>query len=200
NQTTAPLYGLTASGTALTQVMLGADRPGYFTRAGFLGYFGTLREPDPIRRGAAIIRGIFGAADFSPPPGVMIPPLPDFVAGQTNRQRVTAATGPNTCGAACHDRFINPLGFAFENFDALGQVRTMDHGQAIDTTGAYPFADGVKSFDGAAALMALLAAQPQTHQTYAAHLAEFVLSRDIAGADRGFVNTLGDASLGAGSI
>lgn len=200
NQNTAPLYGMTASGTAFKQVMLGADRPGYFTRAGFLAYFGTLREPDPIRRGVGIIRGIFGAADFSPPPGVMIPPLPDFVAGQTNRQRVNAATGPGTCGESCHGKFINPLGFAFENFDAIGQTRTMDHGQPLDTKGEYPFADGVKSFDGAPALMALLAAQPQTHQTYAAHLAEFVLARDMAEKDRPFINTIGAQSMSAGSI
>jgi len=200
NQNTAPLYGMTATGTTFKQVTLGSDRPGYFTRAGFLAYFGTLREPDPIRRGVGIIRGIFGAADFSPPPGVMIPPLPDFVPGQTNRERVTAATGPGTCGASCHGQYINPLGFAFENFDALGQVRTMDHGQAIDTTGEYPFADGVKSFADAPSLMALIAAQPQTHQTFAAHLAEFILARDIAEADRGFVNTLGETSMGAASI
>jgi len=200
NQNTAPLYGLTATGTTFKQVMLGANRPGYFTRAGFLAYFGTLREPDPIRRGVGIIRGIFGATDFAPPPGLVIPPLPDFVAGQTNRQRVNAATGPGTCGASCHGEFINPLGFAFENFDAMGQIRTMDHGQSIDTSGEYPFADGVKSFDGAASLMSLLATQPQTHQTYAAHLAEFVLGRDIAEADRAYVNTLGDASMGASSI
>jgi len=134
NQTTAPLYGMTATGTTFKQVALGADRPGYFTRAGFLAYFGTLREPDPIRRGVGIIRGVFGATDFAPPAGVVIPPLPDFVAGQTNRQRVDAATGPGTCGASCHGQFINPLGFAFERFDALGQARTMDRKEGIQAS------------------------------------------------------------------
>ena len=53
NQNTAPLYGMTATGTTFKQVMLGADRPGYFTRAGFLAYNGTLRRPgsdSPRRR------------------------------------------------------------------------------------------------------------------------------------------------------
>ncbi len=200
NQSTAPLYGMTATGTTFKQVMLGADRPGYFTRAGFLAYNGTLRDPDPIRRGVDIIRRVLGAANFMPPAGVAIPPLPDPVAGQTNRERVTAFTGVGTCGASCHGNFINPLGFAFENFDAMGQVRTMDNGKSINTTDQFPFAGGLQSFNGAAELMALIATQPQTHQTYAAQLAEFVLARDVAEADRTFVNTLGQTSMTAGSI
>jgi hypothetical protein len=200
NQNTAPLYGMTATGTTFKQVMLGADRPGYFTRAGFLAFNGTLRQPDPILRGVNIIRSILGVTDFMPPAGVTIPPLPDAIAGQTNRERVTAFTGPGTCGASCHANHINPLGFAFENLDALGQVRTMDNGKTIDTTGTFPFADGVQSFTNASTLMALLAAQPQAHRSFSAQLAEFVLARDIAETERPFVNTLGDTSLSAGSI
>jgi hypothetical protein len=200
NQNTASLYGMTATGTTFKQVMLGADRPGYFTRAGFLAYNGTLVDPDPIRRGVDVIRRVLGAADFAPPPGIVIPPLPEVMAGQTNRERVTAFTGKGTCGEACHGDYINPLGFAFENFDAMGQVRTMDNGKSIDTTGEYPFDGGTQSFTGAPALMALLAAQPQPHQTYSANLAEFVLARDVAEKDRTFIDTLGQTSMGAGSI
>jgi hypothetical protein len=200
NQATAPLYGMTATGTTFRQVMLGADRPGYFTRAGFLAYNGTLVDPDPILRGVDVIRRVLGASDFAPPPGILIPPLPEVMAGQTNRERVDAFTGKGTCGESCHANYINPLGFAFENFDAMGQVRTMDNGKSLDTTGSYPFTDGVQSFTGAPALLALLADQPQAHQTYSAHLAEFVLARDIAEKDRAFVNTLGATSMTAGSI
>jgi hypothetical protein len=200
NQSTAPLYGMTATGTTFKQVMLGADRPGFFTRAGFLAYNGTLRDPDPIRRGVDIIHRVMGAADFAPPDGAVITPVPDPVAGQTNRERVNAHTGPGTCGASCHGQFINPLGFAFEGFDAMGQIRTMDNGKPVDTTGTYLFADGAKSFTGAPSLLALMAEAPQTHQTYAAHLAEFILARDVVEKDRTFVNTLGQTSMGATSI
>jgi hypothetical protein len=200
NQATAPLYGMTATGTTFRQVMLGADRPGFFTRAGFLAYNATLRDPDPIRRGVDIIHRVMGGANFAPPDGVVIPPLPAAVAGQTNRERVNAHTGPGTCGASCHGQYINPLGFAFENFDAMGQPRTMDNGKPVDTTGEYLFADGGKSFTDAPSLLALMATAPQTHQSYSAHLAEFVLARDIAEKDRTFVNTLGQTSMGAASI
>ena len=200
NQSTAPLYGMTATGTTFKQVMLGADRPGYFTRAGFLAYNGTLRQPDPIRRGVDIIRRVLGVTNFMPPLGVTIPPLPDAVAGQTNRERVNAFTGPGTCGVSCHGNYINPLGFAFENLDAMGQIRTMDNGKAVDTSGAYPFVGGTQSFTNASALMALIAAEPQAHQAFSAQLAEFVLARDIAETDRTYVNNIAAASIGAGSI
>jgi hypothetical protein len=58
----------------------------------------------------------------------------------------------------------------------------------------------VQSFTGAPALLALLAAQAQPHQTYSANLTEFVLARDMAEKDRTFVNTLGQTSMGAGSL
>jgi hypothetical protein len=200
NQSTAPLYGMTATGTTFRQITLGADRPGYFTRAGFLAYNGTLRDPDPIRRGVDIIHRVMGAADFAPPVGIVITPVPEPMAGQTNRERVNAHTGPGTCGESCHGKYINPLGFAFENFDALGQMRTMDNGKQVDTSGEYLFVEGAKSFTGAPSLLALMADAPQTHQTYSAHLAEFVLARDVAEKDRSFVNTLAQTSMGATSI
>jgi len=192
NQATAPLYGMSATGTAFKQVELGADRPGFFTRAGFLALNGTLRDPDPIRRGVDIIRRVMGKSDFAPPGGVVITPVPAALPGQTNRERVNAHTGPGTCGATCHGQYINPLGFAFENLDALGKTRTMDNGKPIDTAGEFPFSDGRKSFKGASDLLKLIANDPNTSLTYAAHVAEFVLARDISEADRPLLSSLGN--------
>ena len=76
----------------------------------------------------------------------------------------------------------------------------MDNGKTIDTTGTFPFVDGVQSFTNASALMALIAAQPQAHRSFSAQLAEFVLARDVAESDRTFVNSLGDTSMTAGSM
>jgi hypothetical protein len=200
NASTAPIYGQSASGSGFVQVLLGPDRPGYFTRAGFLANNGTLIGSDPIRRGVDVIRRIFGNADFSPPGGVVIPPLPAPMPGQTTRERVTAHTGNGTCGASCHGQYINPLGFSFENFDAIGQLRSMDNGKPVDTTGDFPFASGSKSFKDAPSLLALMATDAQTNKTYAAHLAEYVLARDMAEADGAFLDTLGQSSAAAGSI
>jgi hypothetical protein len=159
----------------------------------------TLRDPDIIHRGVDINRRVLGAPNLAPPAGVVIPALPTPVPGQTNRQRVNAHTGAGTCGASCHGTFINPIGFAFENFDALGQVRTTDNGKPIDTTSEYDFTDGKKAFSGAPELMQIMAEETQTHGSYAGHLAEFALARDIDETDRPFVKALQQASMAPSS-
>lgn len=194
NDVSAPFYGLTAaaSGSALTEVMLDESRPGFLTRVGFLAQNATLRDPDPIHRGVDITRRLL-CKTLVPPPGV-IPPLPDFIPGQTNRERVQAHTGVGSCGG-CHNTFINPVGFAFEGFDAVGQARTMDNGKPIDTSGTYDFGSGPTPFKDAAELSALLAESPQAHGCYAANLSEFALARDVAGGDGAMVAALQSASI-----
>jgi hypothetical protein len=192
NAESAPYYGVTASGTELSEVMLDESRPGFLTRLGFLAYNATLEDPDPIHRGVEITRRLL-CVTLSPPPGE-IPPLPPFMPGQTNRERVAAHTGAGFCGG-CHNTLINPLGFAFEGFDAVGHARTMDNGKPIDTTGEYAFSSGTKSYKNAAELSALLAEDEQTHGCYSANLTEFALGRDLAGGDAALVTALQSASL-----
>lgn len=193
NEDIAPFYGIEVSGTEFAEIDLGPERPGLFTRLGFLAYNGTLRDPDSIHRGVEINRTML-CASLAPPPGI-IPALPTVEPGQTNRERVNAHTGPGTCGASCHATLINPIGFAFENFDGMGQLRDTDNGKPVDTSGEYSFADGLRAFDGAPELMALLAESPQAHACYARHLAEFGLGRDIEEQDRAIIDGLQQSSL-----
>jgi hypothetical protein len=193
NDELAPFYGVEVSGAELQEVDLGPERPGLFTRLGFLAYNGTLRDPDSIHRGVEINRTML-CASLSPPPGI-IPALPNVEPGQTNRERVNAHTGPGTCGEGCHATIINPIGFAFENFDAMGQLRDTDNGKPIDTTGEYVFGEGLVAFDGAAELMPLIAASPRAHACYARHIAEFGLGRDIDDEDRTLIDGLQRASV-----
>ena len=195
---TAPLYGVTASGSGLTQVTVGPERPGFFTRIGFLAYNANLRDPDPIHRGVDISHKLL-CSTLAPPPGE-IPPLPAATSGQTNRERVMAHTEVGEC-AGCHAEVINPLGFAFENFDALGQLRTMDNGKPLNTADSYELATGAIDFVGAPELMAALAESPEAHACYARQLGEYALARDVGEADRQLVNELTTASMSsAGSV
>ena len=196
--TTAPLYGVSASGSGLTQTTLGAERPGFFTRLGFLAYNANLREPDPIHRGVDIMHRLL-CSTLAPPPGE-IPPLPASMPGQTNRERVDAHTRDGVCGG-CHTSMINPLGFAFENFDAIGQLRSTDNGNPVNTADAYELSSGLVPFSGAPELMAILAESPDAHACYARHASEFALARDMDEADRPLVNELTVASMSAtGSV
>jgi hypothetical protein len=190
---TAGFYGVSASGSTLTEVQLGPDRPGYLTRLGFLALNANLSQPDPIHRGVDVINRLM-CADLQPPAGT-IPELPEVTQGQTNRERVTAHTGDGTCGEGCHSTLINPVGFAFENFDAIGRARTTDNGKPIDTTGELETAAGMKAFTGAPELAAVLAADPSVHGCYSVHLAEYTLARDIATGDRALVDGLEGISM-----
>ena len=73
-----------------------------------------------------------------------MPNLPDDLTptGDTNRERIDSITGEGTCGEGCHATMINPIGFALENYDALGHYRTQDNGFPIDAAVRYTFEDG----------------------------------------------------------
>jgi hypothetical protein len=92
---------------------------------------------------------------------------------------------------------INPLGFAFEHYDGMGQWRdTENGGLTIDTSGSYSFADGsVKTWSDANGLLQVLASNQQTHTCFSMKLASFGLQRDVVAADMPMLNTLASASM-----
>ena len=130
----------------------------------------------------------------------MIPPIPPLEAGQTNRQRIDKLTG--TCGQSCHNDMINPLGFAFEHFDGMGQWRdTENGGLTIDSSGSYTFADGVtRTWNDAAGLMQVLASTPQTHTCFAKKLASYGLQRYVTASDMPLLTTLTSAGMTPGRL
>jgi hypothetical protein len=190
----ATFYGLTRSGTGLTERELGSGRVGYFTQLPYLMLYAHNDEPDAIHRGVNMALDVLCAP--LGPPAPMIPPLPTRMPGQTNRMRVDAHT--SGCGGVCHNLLINPLGFAFENFDGMGQYRTSEtHGTEtlpIDASGSFKFVDGMMSWRNASELMRILAAEPQTHLCYAKKLASFGLQRDIVETDQPLLETLAATS------
>jgi hypothetical protein len=192
NDATAPFYGLTASGPELTEVTLGPERPGFLTRIGFLAYNATLNDPDPIHRGVDINNKIL-CAKLEPPPGE-IPPLPDFVPGMTNRERVQAHTEVGAC-KGCHGGVINPPGFALENFDAMGQIRTTDNGQPVDTSGVFTILEGEPAFSNITELASILAENSVAHSCYVVHLAEYAFARDVGPGDTDLLTTLHQESI-----
>ncbi len=184
-KTMAPLYsgGVAAPASGFAERDLGANRAGYFQQLPFLILYGRNEQPDSIHRGVTMSLDVLCA-----PLGFfqgVIPPLPDAKPGQTNRVRVDEHT--KGCGAVCHNNMINPLGFAFENFDGMGQYRELEKSGSsmlpIDSSGAFTFVDGSKTYRNAADLMQLLADDEQAHLCYAKKLASFGLQRDVIEAD-----------------
>lgn len=200
NDKMAPLYGLTGTyGTEFTKAKLDpAQRAGFLTQIGFLAANSGSRDHDPIHRGVFVNLKII-CADLPPPP-MNVPPLPkDEVGTYTMRERITAHTGKNTCGAGCHGTMINPAGFAFENFDALGKWRTTDNGKPVNAADVYPFEDGEQAYNGPVEFAKVLVARPQVHKCYAGNWLEYAYGRQKAEGDQALIDIVGKASLGGAS-
>ena len=126
-------------------------------RGGLLGMSAVLAvssypyRTSPVLRGKWVLDSILGAPPPPPPPNV--PALAEHAGAQPQSMRERLAQHrENPVCASCHSR-IDPIGFALENYDALGQWRTEDAGKPIDNSGELP--DGTK-FEGSDQLKAVL--------------------------------------------
>jgi hypothetical protein len=188
------LYGL-GPVAGIEERELGAGRLGYFTQLPFLMLYAHNDDPDAIHRGVSISLDVLCAP--LGPPAAEIPALPMRRPGQTHRMVVDEHT--SQCGGACHNQLINPLGFAFENFDGMGRHRTMEEtgGETlpIDASGTFKFIDGERSWQNATELMQILAGDRQAHLCYSKKLASFGLQRDVVVGDMGLLDTLATSSI-----
>ncbi len=200
NARLAKLYGLDTSGlddaTFKAMELPEGERSGLLTRAGFLAWKGTKSQPDTILRGVFVNRRILCQDLGDPPAAAMGAKLGDE---KTDREKVWALTGTGTCGETCHGTYIDPIGFAFEHYGAMGEYRTQDNGFPVDATGAFPFSNGTKSFDGAAQLSEAVAAADQTHKCYAGYWLQYLYGRDAKKEDAPLVDDLASLSLKGGS-
>lgn len=189
----APIYGVSGNYSSdpvmLTKVDLDPTRrSGLLTQVGFLSsYLGVGNEPDIIHRGVFIAERIL--CKTLPPPspkaaGTMIPVTP----GLTNRQRVEMTTGKGTCGEACHAALFNPLGYAFENYDAIGEYRTTDQGQSVDASDVYTLDGQLMSFQNGVELSQLLASAKETHSCYLQNMMSYLNGRPLADEEQATVD------------
>jgi len=198
NEPLAQIYDLSGvTGTEMRRVSLeGTDRAGLLTMGGFLALQSSSTDSDPIHRGVFVNHRILCAPLPAPP--AVVPPLPpeDTTMLRTMRERITSHTGAGTCGAGCHSTMINPIGFAFEHFDAIGAHRDRDGNDLlIDSADAYSFGSRVRSYDDAVALSEIIAEEHMTHACYAEHLLQFVHGRAPAETDQGLLRRLTTESL-----
>ena len=137
NERLAKHYGIkNISGSQFRRVTLGPDME---ARRGLLGqgaFLATSSKPDrtsPVTRGKWIMTNVLGMSPPNPPPDV--PPLPPRVADPnakepTMRKKMEDHRVRPDC-VQCH-RLMDPIGFALENFDAIGYWRLQDEGTPVD--------------------------------------------------------------------
>jgi hypothetical protein len=134
------------------------NRRGLLGQASILTVTSYAARTSPVQRGKWILTNILGVPPTPPPPNV--PELKDNGDDgkvRSLRERMELHRANAVC-AGCH-KTMDPIGFALENFDAIGRWRTTDDGAAIDPSGT--LFDGTR-IDGPKALRAMLAARPET--------------------------------------
>jgi mono/diheme cytochrome c family protein len=155
-------------------------------RGGLLGQGSVLmvtsyaNRTSPVLRGKWLLDNILGMPPPPPPPNV--PALKDTGANgklASVRERMEQHRKNPAC-AVCHVR-MDPMGFALENFDAIGTWRTTADGTAIDASGAFP--DGTK-FDGVSGLRKfLLTRREEFADTVTEKLLTYALGRGAESYD-----------------
>ena len=154
------------------------NRWGLFGKGGILMTTSYPNRTAPVLRGAWILESITGTPPVSPPPNV--PALAENQDGEqprTVRERLEQHRKNPAC-IGCHG-VMDPLGFALENFDAVGGWRNLDHETATPIDASGQLADGRKVNGPVQLRDALLADPPQFVQTLTAKLLGYALGRGV---------------------
>jgi len=135
-------YGIpNVQGSYFRRVALPPDSPrrGLLGQGSMLTVTSVATRTSPVSRGKWVLENLLGTPAPVPPPGVETN-LGGAEAAKTSslRQRLEAHRASPVC-ASCH-RIMDPMGFALENFDLIGEWREFDGPSRIDSTGQ--LADG----------------------------------------------------------
>jgi hypothetical protein len=186
----AKIYGATAAGTGLQKTDLNPDqRAGILTQGAFLAAHAKADESFPIARGRTVADRLLCKDLPLPPDDIPDPKEPG--PNLSTRERFEEH-GRNPCAAACHN-IIDPLGFAFENFDATGAWRTMDGGKAVNAAGAVEVDGRMQSFNNAVALAGILSTSTDVADCMAKQFLRFALRRKEVQGDETHIKAAAEA-------
>ena len=178
NERLAKHYGIPhVYGSRFRRVNLEADsvRGGLLRHGSVLTVTSYATRTSPVIRGKWILENVLGMPP--PPPPENVPELKDnTVSGKLSVRERLAEHRANPACASCHNP-MDPLGFALENYDAVGRWRTADGGEPIDPSGR--LADGTH-VGGVADLERALLERPELFAgTLAEKLLTFALGRGV---------------------
>jgi hypothetical protein len=172
----APIYGAATGAMSLDP----SQRAGLVTRAGFLTLTGSPTGSHPVKRGHKVYER-FLCGTLPPPPNNVPPPKPAS-AGGTTRQRFEEHD-KNPCAQGCHS-LMDPLGFAFEHYDGIGQYRDQDNNLPVDSTTTVNIDGAAHPVKDAIELSNVLAQSTTVQNCFTAQWARYALVRDAVEADR----------------
>jgi mono/diheme cytochrome c family protein len=186
NELLAKHYGIdNVTGPEFRRVDLATgERGGVLTHGSVLAVSSYPTRTSVVIRGRYILQNILGTPP--PPPPADVPALDEQAVGTTaSLRKQMEAHRTNAICASCHSR-MDPLGFALENYDAIGKWRTMDGGFPVDSSGVLP---GGKKFANSAEMRQILTERvPELTRTLTEKLLIYSLGRGLQRYDRPTVN------------
>jgi hypothetical protein len=172
----AKLYGVTGvTGTDMKEVDLSsANRAGIFTKAAFLATKADADLSIPPLRGDQLLKRAM-CIHLVVPPTLPVPAVQEPSPDKTTRERYSVHSA-DQCARACHE-LIDPVGFAFENYDAVGAFRTTENNKPVDASGSLKLDSGVINFKNAIELVTVLAKAPEVQSCMVKQWVRYGLKR-----------------------
>ena len=182
NEGLADFYGIDGvEGGYFRRVPLaGTGRGGILTQGGVLMVTSYPTRTSPVLRGKWILENLLGAPPPPPPPDV--PELEADAGSSAGGLRAALERHrANPACAVCHAR-LDPLGFALENFDAVGAYRAEEEGVAVDASADLPDGTVIAGADGLRAM--LLDRRQEFVEALAEKLLTYAIGRGLEAHDR----------------
>jgi hypothetical protein len=185
----APIYGVAPPPEpGFTRVDLDPTRrAGLLTHVGILASLAKANQTDPVHRGKFVRERLLCETVSPPPPNANITP-PEISPDATTRERFNQHRANPAC-AGCH-ALMDDIGLGFEHYDAIGEWRDTENGEAIDATGTIAGSDVEGDFDGAIELAHKLAQSQQARECFAQTWFRFAHGRSVTEADMGQIARL----------
>lgn len=179
NATLAGLYGVPGPSSDDTWAWLPldpAERSGLLSQGSVLAYAAHENQTSPVHRGQ-LVREKLLCQTLPPPPGELNISLPSVDPDLTTRERFARHSQDPSC-AGCH-LLMDPIGFGFERYDAIGRWReTEGNDLAVESTGFVVSGGFSAPFDGVPELSALLAANPAVAACLGTQLFRYARGRE----------------------
>lgn len=190
NETLAGIYGVSGvTGTELVPIETDAERrAGFLTMPAILTMTSGPVNPNIVKRGVWLAEAILCASPPPPPEGVPAEPVP--IPGETERERLERHRQDPSC-ASCHN-LIDPLGFAFESYDAIGRWRDTAEGVPVDNLGTLP--DG-RTFSGIPELVALLETSDEYPTCVTEKVMTYALGRTFGESEQCLLSAIGKEAV-----
>ena len=163
-------------GSRFRKVTLDGRRGGLLGHGGLLTVTSYPNRTSPVLRGKWVLENLLGAPPPPPPPDVPSFPERGEADEPATVRELLEMHRRNPACAGCHAP-MDPLGFALEQFDAIGRWRTAEAGAPIDAAGVLPTG---AAFDGLAGLRRMLVADPEPLvRTVTGKLLAYALGRGL---------------------